>query len=72
MRVRVIGDWESLPPAPRDGAGGDCSRGPPSNTGLLLNLAVNYSSHAELARAVRAIAADVAAGKLAPEPSTKP
>jgi undecaprenyl diphosphate synthase len=32
-----------------------------------LNLAVNYSSHAELERAVRAIAREVAAGRIAPE-----
>ena len=38
-----------------------------ANTGLLLNLAVNYSSHAELERAVRAIARDVARGALSPE-----
>jgi undecaprenyl diphosphate synthase len=66
VRVRVIGDWESLPPAPR-GALAGLQSATASNTGLLLNLAVNYSSHAELARAVRAIATDVAAGRLAPQ-----
>ena len=66
VRVRVIGDWESLPPAPRR-ALADLQRGTANNGGMLLNLAVNYSSHAELARAVRAIAADVAAGKLHPD-----
>ena len=66
VRVRVIGDWESLPASPRR-ALADLQRGTASNGGLLLNLAVNYSSHAELARAVRAIAADVAAGTLHPE-----
>ena len=66
VRVRVIGDWESLPPAPRR-ALADLQRRTASNGGLLLNLAVNYSSHAELARAVRAIAGDVAAGKLHPD-----
>jgi undecaprenyl diphosphate synthase len=66
VRVRVIGDWESLPPAPRT-ALADLQRETAGNTGLLLNLAVNYSSHAELARAVRAIARDVAAGTLEPQ-----
>jgi len=66
VRVRVIGDWESLPPAPRR-ALAELQRGTAANGGLLLNLAVNYSSHAELARAVRAIAGDVAAGTLRPE-----
>lgn len=66
VRVRVIGDWQSLPAAPR-GALAELQAQTAGNTGLLLNLAVNYSSHAELERAVRAIALDVAAGKLHPE-----
>ena len=66
VRVRVIGEWESLPAAPR-GALADLQAQTAANTGLLLNLAVNYSSHAELERAVRAIARDVAAGRIAPE-----
>ena len=66
VRVRVIGDWESLPAAPR-AALADLQAGTAGNTGLLLNLAVNYSSHDELERAVRAIARDVARGTLHPE-----
>jgi undecaprenyl diphosphate synthase len=66
VRVRVIGDWESLPPAPRL-ALADLQNQTAANTGLLLNLAVNYSSHAELTRAVTAIARDVAGGRIAPE-----
>jgi undecaprenyl diphosphate synthase len=65
VRVRIIGDWESLPPGPR-GALADLQRATAANTGLWLNLAVNYSSHAELERAVRAIARDVAVGALSP------
>jgi undecaprenyl diphosphate synthase len=66
VRVRVIGDWESLPPAPRAALAGlqdQTAKG----TGLLLNLAVNYSSHAELKRAVCAIARDVARARLSPD-----
>jgi undecaprenyl diphosphate synthase len=66
VRVRVIGEWESLPAAPRAALAG-LQAETAANSGLLLNLAVNYSSHAELERAVRAIARDVAAGKIAPE-----
>jgi undecaprenyl diphosphate synthase len=66
VRVRVIGAWESLPTAPRSALAELQERTAP-NTGLLLNLAVNYSSHAELERAVRAIARDVASGELSPE-----
>jgi undecaprenyl diphosphate synthase len=66
VRVRVIGAWESLPSAPRS-ALAELQDQTAKNTGLLLNLAVNYSSHAELERAVRAIVRDVASGELAPE-----
>jgi undecaprenyl diphosphate synthase len=37
-----------------------------TNTGLWLNLAINYGGRAEIADAVRSIAAEVAAGELAP------
>jgi undecaprenyl diphosphate synthase len=66
VRVRVIGEWESLPLAPRR-ALAELQSQTSANSGLLLNLAVNYSSHAELERAVRAIARDVARGALRPE-----
>lgn len=66
VRVRVIGDWESLPDAPREALAGLQAR-TARNTGVLLNMAVNYSSHAELQRAVRAIAAEAAAGRLDPD-----
>jgi len=66
VRVRVIGAWESLPAAPRS-ALAELQAATAGNTGLLLNLAVNYSSHAELERAVRAIASEVASGAVEPE-----
>lgn len=63
VRVRVIGDWQALPHGSRD-ALADLQAKTAQNTGLILNLAVNYSSRSELERAVRAIASDVASGKL--------
>jgi undecaprenyl diphosphate synthase len=66
VRVKVIGHYEQLPGASRDALDrlmaktADC-------TGLRLNLAVNYSARSELGDAVRALAAEVAAGRLAPE-----
>jgi undecaprenyl diphosphate synthase len=63
VRVRVIGDWEALPGAPRE-ALADMQRSTAGNTGLILNLAINYSSRSEMERAVRHIAADVAKGAL--------
>jgi len=65
VRVRVIGDWEALPSAPRE-ALAEMQRSTSSNSGLILNLAINYSSRSEMERAVRRIATDVAAGNLAP------
>ena len=61
VRVRIIGDWEALPAGSRD-ALASLERETASNSGLVLNLAVNYSSRSELERAVRAIARDVASG----------
>ena len=63
VRVRVIGDWHELPSGSRDALAA-LQQQTAGNTGLVLNLAVNYSSRSELERAVRAIAADVAAGTL--------
>ncbi len=66
IRVRVIGRREGLPAdvlAALDaltGATADC-------TGLTLCLAINYGSRDEIVDAVRAIAADAAAGRLRPE-----
>ncbi|MDE2482495.1 MAG: isoprenyl transferase [bacterium] len=66
VRVRVIGDWEALPAGSRN-ALADLQRKTAANTGLVLNLAVNYSSRSELERAVRSIARDVAEGRLEPD-----
>jgi undecaprenyl diphosphate synthase len=66
VRVRIIGDWKALPERSRE-ALDDLQKGTASNTGLILNLAVNYSSRSELERAVRAIAHDVRSGGLNPE-----
>jgi undecaprenyl diphosphate synthase len=66
VRVNVIGAYRALPPASRE-ALEELMQRTAGNTGLLLNLAVNYSARLELERAVRAIAEDVAAGRLSPE-----
>jgi undecaprenyl diphosphate synthase len=66
VRVRVIGDWQALPDRSRR-ALRHLQAATAANTGLALNLAVNYSSRSELERAVRAIANDVASGALAPD-----
>jgi len=63
VRVNVIGAYRALPEPSRNSLERLMER-TAANTGLLLNLAVNYSARAELQRAVKAIASDVAAGKL--------
>jgi undecaprenyl diphosphate synthase len=66
VRVNVIGAYRALPPASRQ-ALDELMERTSTNTGLLLNLAVNYSARSELERAVREIAREVAAGRLSPE-----
>jgi undecaprenyl diphosphate synthase len=63
VRVRIIGGWEELPAGSREALRSLQDR-TARNTGLQLNLAVNYSSRFELERAVKAIAGDVAQGAL--------
>lgn len=63
VRVRIIGDWEALPERAR-AALAQLQEDTAGNDGLVLNLAVNYSSRSELERAVRGIARDVARGAL--------
>jgi undecaprenyl diphosphate synthase len=64
VRVHILGGWEELPPGSREALRSLQER-TAQNTGLQLNLAVNYSSRFELERAVKAIARDVAEGRLA-------
>ncbi len=66
VRVRVIGAYEALPRASRSALDGLMAK-TAQNTGLLLNLAVNYSSRAELALAVARIASDAERGDVDPD-----
>jgi undecaprenyl diphosphate synthase len=66
LKVVVIGRRDGIPPdslAEMDRTV-ELSR---ANTGLRLCLAINYGSRAEIADAVRRIAEEVQAGKIAPE-----
>src|SRR6202790_2888711 len=66
VRVHVIGRYEQLPAASKDALDRLVAK-TARNTGLVLNLAVNYSAHNELRDAVVRMMADVRAGTLAPE-----
>ncbi|HML13818.1 MAG TPA: isoprenyl transferase [Xanthobacteraceae bacterium] len=69
VKVRVIGERDGLAPDIRRllEEAEDLTR---ANTGLILVVAFNYGARQEIARAMRGIAADVAAGRLAPDAVT--
>ena len=66
VQVNVIGDLAKLPQAKRD-AVDRLVAGTRGGTKLQLNLAISYSSRAEIARAARRLAEDVPHGRLALE-----
>jgi undecaprenyl diphosphate synthase len=66
VRVRIIGQYRALPRASCD-ALDVLVAATAKNTGLQLNLAVNYSARSELRLAIEAVARDVASGKLEPD-----
>ena len=66
VQVRFIGSREGLPDIVKQKMDHaiEATKG---NTGIILNLAINYGGQAEILHAVRSIAAEAAAGKLAVE-----
>lgn len=66
VRILILGEKGGLPPAQREALLAAEAR-TQANTGLRLNIAINYGGRAELARAARLLAQDVAAGALAPD-----
>jgi undecaprenyl diphosphate synthase len=66
VRVRILGDLDRL----GDGARGAVDRvmaETDAGRALALNLCISYSSRAEIARAARRLAQEVAAGRLSPD-----
>lgn len=66
VRILILGDKNGLPDKQRD-ALIEAERRTGDNTGLNLNIAVNYGGRAELTRAAQELAAEAAAGKIAPD-----
>lgn len=66
VRVKVLGEIERLTPPARAAVDRVVSQ-TANNTKLTLNLFISYGSRAEMARAARIIAEDVAAGRLKAE-----
>ena len=67
--IRILGDIEGLPEAQRDAVKKAMDR-TEMNTGLKLNIALNYGGHAELLRAAQSLAKKVAAGEMTVEEIT--
>ncbi len=66
VRLRFIGDLSRLRPALRQ-VFCQAEAHMAANTGLILNVAVNYGGRLELTQAMRRLALDVQAGRIAPE-----
>jgi undecaprenyl diphosphate synthase len=65
VKVRILGDYEALP---RDAVErlNRSLKTTADNGGMRFNIALNYGSRNEIARSLRAVAADVSAGRIAP------
>ncbi|NLI22118.1 MAG: isoprenyl transferase [Clostridiales bacterium] len=66
VRIRILGEKDALPPQQRLALIAAETR-TFDNTGLKLNIAINYGSRAELARAARLLAREVAEGIRLPD-----
>ena len=70
VRILILGDVDGLPEPQREAVVSAMER-TKDNTGLKLNIALNYGGQAELVRAARNLAAQVASGALEVEEITK-
>ncbi len=66
VRILILGDVDGLPEAQRNAVNSAMER-TKDNTGLQLNIALNYGGHAELARAMRRLGEKVASGEIKPD-----
>ena len=70
VSVRILGDIERLS-APARAAAERCVSATVGGNALALNLCISYGSRAEITRAARRLAEEVAAGRLRPEEITE-
>ena len=70
VRITILGDKSGLPQKQCE-ALCEAEKRTESNTGLRLNIAINYGSRAELVRAAQELAKDVQKGLIAPEDITE-
>ena len=64
--IRILGDKDGMPPRQRE-ALVNAEKRTGKNTGLKLNIAINYGGRAELARAARSLAEKAVKGEIRPE-----
>lgn len=70
VRIRILGDKDGLPEKQRDTLY-EAETRTADNTGMNLNIAVNYGGRAELVRAMRLMSEAVRDGKMSPEDITE-
>ena len=70
VRITILGEKNGLPEK-QCAALMEAERRTEKNTGLRLNIAINYGSRAELARVAQELAKDVRDGKITPEEITE-
>ena len=70
MRITILGDVQGMP-SPQKEALIRAMERTGKNTGLRLNIALNYGGRAELVRAAKSLATQVAEGKIRPEDITE-
>ncbi|MFN2326681.1 MAG: isoprenyl transferase [Gemmatimonadales bacterium] len=70
VSVRILGDIERLSP-PARAAAERCVSATVGGSALALNLCISYGSRAEITRAARRLAEEVAAGRLTPDGITE-
>jgi len=70
VRIRILGDKDGMPPRQRE-ALKSAEKRTQGNTGLKLNIAVNYGGRAEICRAARSLADKAAKGLIRPEEITE-
>lgn len=69
VRILILGDVDGMPAAQRDSLD-EAMRRTRDNTGLRLNIALNYGGKAEITMAARRLAQAVASGAMTPEDIT--
>ncbi len=70
VRVQVIGDWSRLPGDSKDAIQFALDT-TAENTGLVFNIALNYGGRAEILRASKLLAEDIANGTVDPEEASE-